>query len=201
MEQEVPYGQIGSIQPAGRSCSTHLNPPISYHKENAMTTNKPKQTREELLDKLAHGNIISQEPIQGSLHYDGEGHGKYEEERMILTKAATHGLEAGKKVAGFPKMPGSDGITDWHVGDEPSGIAWVVLRPLNSKLAEAAKKIFDIDIDADHKGGVKIWIREFDQSYKRNVAYAEAFAGYLKSEGYDAIAGFMLDGDEKQTDR
>ena len=166
-----------------------------------MTTNKPKQTREELLDKLAHGNIISQEPIQGSLHYDGEGHGKYEEERMILTEAATHGLEAGKKVAAFPKMPGSDGITDWHVGDEPSGIAWVVLRPLNSKLAEAAKKIFDTDIDAENKGGVKIWIRRFDQSYKRNVAYAEAFAGYLKSEGYDAIAGFMLDGDEKQTDR
>jgi hypothetical protein len=48
---------------------------------------------------------------------------------------------------------------------------------------------------------VKIWIREFDQSYKRNVAYAEAFAKCLQSEGYDAIAGFMLDGDEKQTDR
>jgi len=24
VEQEVPYGQIGSIQPSGRSCSTHL---------------------------------------------------------------------------------------------------------------------------------------------------------------------------------
>ena len=174
---------------------------ISYHKENAMTTNKPKQTREELLDTLAHGKIIRMEPIQGSLHYEGEIYGKYEEERMVLTKAATHGLEAGKKVAAFPKMPGSDGMMDWQVGDEPSGIAWVVLRPLNSKLAKAAKKIFDTDIDVEYKGGLKIWIREFDQSYKRNVAYAEAFAGYLQREGYDAKADFMLDGDEKQTDK
>jgi hypothetical protein len=163
-----------------------------------MTKNKNMPTKEEFLNTLANCEIESMEPIQGSLHYEGEGHGKYENERITLSQAAKEGLEAGKKLAAFPKMPGSDGIMDWHIDGEPSGVVWIVFRPENSKIAKAVKKIFDTEIDASYKGGVMLRIRRFYPSYLRNVAYAVAFAEYLQEEGYDAVAGFLVDGEDQE---
>jgi len=152
-----------------------------------MAASKTKRGR--IASTLAHGKIVGIEPIQGSLKFEGMEDGKYENERMVLTSAATYGLEAGKSVADFPKMPDASGTIDWQVEGEPSGSVWIVFRPSTSKLATTVKKAFASCVDNGYGGGVKMRIARFGQSYARNIAYAEAFAGYLRSEGYDVEVG------------
>jgi hypothetical protein len=77
--------------------------------------------------------------------------------------------------------------------DGPCGYAWVTIRPGNSKLANAYKKLGLAK--SAWNGGVEYWVSEFGQSVDRKAAYAEAYAAKLRQlTGHETIySGSRLD--------
>lgn len=77
------------------------------------------------------------------------------------------------------------------VMDGVCGFGWVNVRPGNSSFANWLRKT-NRGRNAYH-GGVDIWVREFNQSYERKIAYARAFAGVLTEAGITAYGTGRLD--------
>jgi hypothetical protein len=71
------------------------------------------------------------------------------------------------------------------------GFAWVNVRPGTSSFARWLKRA-DLARRAYH-GGLDIWVRQFNQSHERKVAYARAYADVLQDAGVTAYAGDRLD--------
>jgi len=44
-----------------------------------------------------------------------------------------------------------------------------------------------------YEGGEELWIRDYNQSYERKMAYARAYAEVLQKSGINATAGGRLD--------
>jgi hypothetical protein len=68
------------------------------------------------------------------------------------------------------------------------GFAWITIRPGNSKLANAYKKLGLAK--SAYGGGVSVWVGEFGQSIDRKSAYANAYAEKLRElTGEERIYG------------
>lgn len=71
------------------------------------------------------------------------------------------------------------------------GFAWVNVRPGNSPFANWLKK--NGYARPAYKGGVEIWISDYNQSIARKEAHAMAMAKVLKDGGIDAYGDSRLD--------
>ena len=98
------------------------------------------------------------------------------------------GIVAGIKakptpmMVGEAKSPFSNEIDyekqTYLLDDGACGYAWITIRPGNSKLANAYKKL-GLAKPA-YGGGVSVWVNEFGQSVERKTAYANAYAIKLR---------------------
>lgn len=82
------------------------------------------------------------------------------------------------------------------VMDGVCGFAWIKVRPATSSFArwlKAEKDTLPVGIHSGYRGGLDIWVRGFDQSYERKMAYATAFADVLREAGLNAFADGRLD--------
>ena len=78
------------------------------------------------------------------------------------------------------------------VMDGVCGFAWVNVKPGTSRFARWIRNTNHGRSD-DYYGGTTVWVRYFNQSYERKLAYAEAFAEVLKEAGIRAYAHGRLD--------
>jgi len=113
------------------------------------------------------------------------------------------GLAAGIKaetnamIVGSPKSLLDNEIDytkkTYLLDEGPCGYAWVTIRPGNSKLANAYKKL-GLAKKA-WNGGVDFWVSEFGQGVQRKEAYARAYAAKLQElTGHDRVTvGSRLD--------
>ena len=109
---------------------------------------------------------------------------------MIFKKAYKAGQEAGQTLAPRP-MGITDGVTTWVASEGPCGFAWVNVRPGNSSFSRWLKKT-DRASKA-YRGGVDIWIGDFNQSMTRKMACAQVMAEVLREAGIKAYAGSRMD--------
>lgn len=92
-----------------------------------------------------------------------------------------------------PMNDASPVVQSWDVPDGPCGFAWVVVHPGNSAFANWLKKHHSAR--AHYQGGASVWIRDYNQSFQRKSAHADAMAKVLRAElGIEQIyAGSRLD--------
>lgn len=119
----------------------------------------------------------------------------------IYKAAVAAGMAAGNEAAVTPMIVGSPSTPfgndvdyskkTYFVPDGPCGFAWINIRPGNSKFANWLKK--NRLARSTYKGGVDVWVSEFNQSMTRKAAYAAAFAGVLSNEGINAYADSRMD--------
>ncbi len=123
-----------------------------------------------------------------------------EEAATLFAKAHAAGMEAGEKARPTPMQvvqrenpfdPTSP-ITKRYAPDPEGvcGFAWVNVRPGGSSFARYLKSR---GCSAGYGGGVSYWVRQFDQSYERKLAYAHAFAEILREAGIRAHVESRLD--------
>jgi len=79
----------------------------------------------------------------------------------------------------------------YHVPEGVCGFAWVIVKPGNSRFARFMKR--RCESKPHYYGGVCHWIRQYNQSYERKMAHAEAFAEVLRKYGINAYADGRLD--------
>lgn len=96
----------------------------------------------------------------------------------IFHRAHVAGLAAGHAAEPVPMVVFSNGRAIDVVPHGPCGFAWINIRPGNSALARAAK--LHVSARKAYYGGVDIWVRDFNQSYTRKMAYAEEFAKIVR---------------------
>lgn len=80
----------------------------------------------------------------------------------------------------------------WFEPEGPCGFAWVNVKPGNSQFARWLKTNTHARADS-YYGGVSLWVRDYEQSYERKVAYARAFAAVLTEAGVRALGTGRLD--------
>lgn len=113
---------------------------------------------------------------------------RYAEFAAIWNEAVEAGNAAGKAVNPEPMhivgyAPIADGVC---------GFGWVVVYPGNCSFALWAKK--NHGADAEYGGGMNVyWVHEFNQSYERKYAFAQAFAEVLRKHGIKAAGRGRLD--------
>ena len=78
------------------------------------------------------------------------------------------------------------------VMDGVCGFAWVNIKPGNSAFARWLKANGKANADK-YSGGVTVWVRAYDQSMTRKVAYASAFALVLSAHSIRAYAENRMD--------
>lgn len=113
----------------------------------------------------------------------------------IYQEAYDAGLKAGQEVIPTPMVVGEEtsplsGEIDYSkktyfVSEGPCGFAWVNINPARGNFVKYLK-----EIGAGHKsysGGYDVWVREFNQSITRKVAFAEAFADVLRKYGFHRV--------------
>lgn len=83
-------------------------------------------------------------------------------------------------------------LQSWNVPDGVCGFAWVNVKPGNSAFAKWLVKLGIARKDS-YYGGVTIWIRDYNQSYERKLAHAEAMAKVLTAYGIRCYASGRLD--------
>jgi hypothetical protein len=118
--------------------------------------------------------------------------------REVFQKAATAGRVAGENAIPEPMMviePGTNPHVPkamWHVSEGACGFAWVNVSPGNTPFANWLKK--NNLARKSFRGGVEIWISDFNQSVERKDACARAMAEVFRDElGVSAFAGSRLD--------
>ena len=126
---------------------------------------------------------------------------KYIKFAEVWDKAVKAGLAAGKAVnprpmtvvdADLSGRPVSGGKR-YEVPEGVCGFAWVIVKPGNSSFAIWLKKNGYAKTDS-YYGGVNIWISNFNQSYERKSACANALAQVLRDElNIKAWPGSRLD--------
>jgi hypothetical protein len=77
------------------------------------------------------------------------------------------------------------------VMDGVCGFAWVTVRPGNSSFARWLKA--NADARPAYRGGMELWVHDYNQSMTRKEAYAQAFADVLREAGVTAYAGSRMD--------
>jgi hypothetical protein len=77
------------------------------------------------------------------------------------------------------------------VMDGVCGFAWITVRPGNGSFARYLKD--SKGCRKGYHGGVELWVRDFNQSLERKMAYARAFADVLIAAGVNAIPGSRMD--------
>jgi hypothetical protein len=79
----------------------------------------------------------------------------------------------------------------WYVADGVCGFAWVVIKPANSKFSKwlIGRRMARVSSE----GGVRMWISDFNQSYQKKSAYADAFAKVLSDAGIRCYSDSRLD--------
>lgn len=80
----------------------------------------------------------------------------------------------------------------YQIDDGVCGFASIHIKPANSKFANwlKANKLAQKDY---FRGGLYIWVSDYNQSMTRKEAYATAFAEVLVKAGYKAYAESRLD--------
>lgn len=106
--------------------------------------------------------------------------------------AAAHkaGQAAAEALVPRPMMVVGGGQR-WHVPEGVCGFAWVIVRPGTSPYARWMRKA--LGTRKAYEGGEELWIRDYNQSYERKIAYARAYAEVLQKSGINATAGGRLD--------
>lgn len=118
--------------------------------------------------------------------------------RAITAAARAAGLEAGEKSCPRPMVVQEIGVygdvlkTYEPVMDGVCGFAWIKVRPGNSPFARYLKAV-GLTSGRAYDGGVDIWVRDFNQSYEKKMAYAAAYASILQQAGINAYATGRLD--------
>ncbi len=132
------------------------------------TTQKPKGSFEsELFNRAHQAGMVA-----------GTGHTP---EPMYLVERENPFDDTSKVIHAYE--PVMDGVC---------GFAWVNVKPGTSRFARWIRAN-DKGRSDDYYGGTTVWVRYFDQSYERKLAYAEAFAEVLQEAGIRAYAHGRLD--------
>jgi hypothetical protein len=123
--------------------------------------------------------------------------------RKIFEEALAAGRAAGVAATPTPMVVGTPttflgDVIDhsqptYYVPDGVCGFAWVVIRPGNSSLARHAVKLGIGRSGGRSGGGVRIWIRDHDQSLERKNRHARAYADVLRAYGVMAYAESRMD--------
>jgi len=110
---------------------------------------------------------------------------------VLIARAFDAGRKAAQALVPTP-MGVTDGTTRWIVQEGPCGFAWVNIRPAYSQVAKelVRRKLARSD---SYEGGVTLWVSEYNQSWERKRAFAQAFANVLTEAGVTARAGDRLD--------
>ncbi len=114
---------------------------------------------------------------------------------ILFRKAYLAGVDAGEgcqpseMVVRSTDLNGK--VTLHHIPEGPCGFAWIVIRPGNCAAANYAKK--HLGASKHYYGGIQIWVGEYNQSYERKMAHADAYARVLKDAGIKASSGGRLD--------
>ena len=118
----------------------------------------------------------------------------------LYSEAHRAGMDAGSSSVPTPMVvqqhsnvmnDNSPVVQQWNVPDGVCGFAWVVVRPANSPFANWLKK--NNLARAHYRGGVSVWVGEFNQSMTRKEAYAAAFAQVLHKAGLNAHSDSRMD--------
>lgn len=116
-------------------------------------------------------------------------------------EAVKAGLKAGGATTPIPMVvqqhsnmsdDASPVVKQWHVPDGVCGFAWVNIKPGNSAFANWLKEQRFAKKDS-YYGGVTVWISEYNQSYTRKVAHAQAMAQVLTDHGVRTSSNSRLD--------
>lgn len=115
----------------------------------------------------------------------------------IIDEAEQAGMAAGMACTPEPMViegyqPISDGLC---------GFAWIRLKMTSPLGRYIGQHIPKSDQHASFRGwkrgitepGLRRWVFEFNQSYAKKTAYAQAYMRILNSYGYQAICGSRLD--------
>jgi len=118
----------------------------------------------------------------------------------LYDKALQAGREAAKACTPTPMVvqqhanmmdDNSPVVKQWHVPDGVCGFAWVKIRPGNCPFANWLKKN-KLGSKA-YRGGVEIWISEYNQSMTKKETHAQAMSAVLREAGIDAWAESRMD--------
>jgi hypothetical protein len=90
-----------------------------------------------------------------------------------------------------PLDDNSNVVKSYYVSEGVCGFASVVIRPGNCSFANFIKKNYGAH--KSYYGGVALPVRQFNQSYQKKVAYAEAFAEVVNKAGIKASVDSRLD--------
>lgn len=77
------------------------------------------------------------------------------------------------------------------IDDGLCGFAWITVRPGTTSFARWLAK--HKKASRGYYGGMELWVHQFDQSYEKKLAYAQAFAETLVMSGVKATHGGRLD--------
>lgn len=119
---------------------------------------------------------------------------------VLYNKAHTAGMAAGTSFKPAPMVvqthadpltPNSPVVASEVVSEGVCGFAWITVRPGNCSFANWLKK--NHLARPAYRGGVDIWVYQFNQSMQRKEAYADAFAKVLVEAGINAYAGSRMD--------
>ena len=130
-----------------------------------------------------------------------ETHVKYDK---ILDEAHVAGMAAGDAAIPTPMVvsphasvldDNSPVVKSYYVSEGVCGFAYVLTNEHgNSKFVKHLKKSPDRDGDKYYYGGYYVkWVGEFNQSYERKIAYADAYASVLNDNGIKAYSHGRLD--------
>lgn len=79
-----------------------------------------------------------------------------------------------------------------YVADGVCGFAWVMVRPGTSAFARWLKATGRAHADS-YRGGVSVWVSDYNQSMQRKEAYARAMARVFADAGVRAYADSRMD--------
>jgi hypothetical protein len=121
---------------------------------------------------------------------------------QLYRKAWSAGVEAANAkvprpmIVGTPKELGGSEIDysqeTFYMSSGVCGFAWVKIRPANGAFAKWLKKTQKVR-GISYTGGYDIWISDYNQSYERKQAHANAMAKVLSEAGINAYADGRLD--------
>jgi len=119
----------------------------------------------------------------------------------LYKEACMAGVKAAKETVPTPMQvierenlldDSSPIIKSFLVSEGLCGVAWVNIKPGNSKFANFLKKN-DLGLRDSYYGGVRITIFTHNQSYERKMIHAQAMAEVFVKHGIRAYADGRLD--------
>lgn len=109
----------------------------------------------------------------------------------LIDRAQAAGMAAGLGHTPSPMVVSGMGQTH-TVSEGPCGFAWVNVKPANGQVAKLLVSR-GMARRSEYEGGVTVWVTQFNQSWERKRAYAQAFASVLSQAGVRALAQDRLD--------